>query len=455
MLACDTRETWFQFLDYVKNRCSATAYGNWLAPIRVLDSSDETIILEIPNIFVENYLLTNYKKELCLFLPTLPNGEPSIKFIIAPPQKSPAPAPDFVSTLPKESPIKSNSVANFYDVKLNRNYQFSNFIEGSTNQFIYSAAMGVANKPGQSFNPLFIHGGVGLGKTHLLHSIGHHIEENHKQMTVQCITTEGFINELVDNLRNKKVDRMKRFYRSDVSALLIDDIQFLQDRSSFENELCLTLEALFLQGKQIVITSDKPPGELKLSERMVARMEWGLVAQMGIPDLETRVAILHHKAEQKGLKLPSEVAFLIAENIFHNVRQLEGAINRLNAHCRFLNAPITAEMASSILRDMFQQPLKQIVNIEQIFKTVAQVFHVKVSDLKGSCRSQEIAHARQAAMYLAQKLCTKDSLATIGSFFKKTHSTILHGIKTIEKKLQSDPALQTKIDIAERGLTGM
>ena len=198
--------------------------------------------------------------------------------------------------------------------------------------------MGVATRPGQSYNPLFIHGGVGLGKTHILHSIGHHISENNKKLRVQCITTEAFINDLVDSLRNKSVDRMKRFYRSDVDVLLVDDIQFLQNRLNFEEEFCNTFETLINQNKQIVITSDKPPSQLKLSERMIARMEWGLVAHVGVPELETRVAIFQHKAEQKGLNIPNKVAFFIAEHIYNNVRQLEGAINRLSAHCRLIES---------------------------------------------------------------------------------------------------------------------
>jgi chromosomal replication initiator protein len=316
---------------------------------------------------------------------------------------------------------------------------------------VKSAAIGVASRPGKSYNPLFIHGGVGLGKTHILHSIGHYCREHHKNLRVQCITTEAFINDLVDSLRNKSVDKMKRFYRSDVDVLLVDDIQFLENRLNFVEEFCNTFEALINQGKQIVITSDKPPAQLKLSERMVARMEWGLVAHIGVPELETRVAILKHKAQQKGLDLPNNIAFFIAEHIFNNVRQLEGAVNRLCAHIRLLDLEITEELVEKTLREMLQQAPRQKISVEQILKSVAAVFQVRVSDLKGTSRTKEIALPRQVAMYLACKLIN-ESLQMLGASFGKTHSTLLHACKNIEKKVATDEMLRRQIGLVERNI---
>ena len=307
-------------------------------------------------------------------------------------------------------------------------------------------------RPGLSYNPLFIHGGVGLGKTHILHSIGHYIQSTNKKLRVQCITTEAFINELVDNLRSKSVDRMKRFYRSDVDVLLVDDIQFLQNRLNFEEEFCNTFETLVNQQKQIVITSDKPPSQLKLSERMIARMEWGLVAHVGVPELETRVAILQHKAQQKGLNIPNQMAFFIAEHIYNNVRQLEGAVNRLSAHCRLMNLTITQDFVEKTLREMLQQAPSQKISVEQILKCVATVFQVRVSDLKGTTRTKEIALPRQVAMYLAWKWIN-ESLQTLGVSFGKTHSTILHACKSIEKKIADDDTLRRQITLVERNIS--
>ncbi len=440
-----TCDAWNLFLQYVKNRSSATAFGNWLEPIRVLKYTLDSISLEIPNVFVKEYLLSNYKQDLCAFLPVTQNGEPAIEFTIAPVQKvtilKPAVTPEIID----------NTTPHIPQVRLNDNYRFDKFIEGPTNQFVKSAAFGVAARPGQSYNPLFIHGGVGLGKTHILHSIGHHVRDNNKKLRVQCITTEAFINDLVDSLRNKSVDAMKRYYRSDIDILLVDDIQFLQNRLNFEEEFCNTFETLINQNKQIVITSDKPPSQLKLSERMIARMEWGLVANVGIPDLETRVAILQHKAQQKGLDIPSKVAFYMAEHIFNNVRQLEGAINRLCAHCRLFNMPVTEELVEKTLREMFQHAPKQKISVEQILKSVATIFEVRISDLKGTMRTKEVALPRQVAMYLAHKLIN-ESLQMLGASFGKTHSTILHACKNIEKKLSSDEMLRRQIGMVERSI---
>lgn len=443
MLTCDASVSWAQFLEFVKKRSSTTAYENWLAPIKVLESSHDVVRLEVPNIFVKAYLLDNYKKDLCSFLPVDAIGEPAIEFCISEKEVKKSPAVFFQ---PTKAPLQ-NEVTE-YEPKLNPLYKFDNFIEGPSNQFVKSAAVGIAGRPGRSYNPLFIHGGVGLGKTHLLHGIGHYLKENNKRVKVQCITTEAFINDLVDHLRNKSVDQMKRFYRT-LDVLLVDDIQFLQNRLNFEEEFCNTFESLINQNKQIVITSDKPPGQLKLSERIVARMEWGLVAHVGVPDLETRVAILQHKAEQKGLKIPSKVAFFIAEHIYSNVRQLEGAINRLSAYCRLMDKEITEELVETSLSELFQQAPKRKVSVENILKSVATVFDVRVSDLKGTSRTKEVAMPRQVAMYLAKELMN-ESLMLIGASFGKTHSTILHACKTIENKIKKDEVLKRQIALCRR-----
>lgn len=444
LVTCDA---WNQFLQYVKTRCSATAFGNWLAPINVIEYSTDSMTLEVPNIFVKEYLLSNYRSDLCAFLPVTSDGAPAIEFVISAPAKVSVPA----ISAPVVAKSESEEVWASNQVKLNQGYRFESFVEGPTNQFVKSAAIGVAARPGQSYNPLFIHGGVGLGKTHILHSIGHHVLQNHKKLRVQCITTEAFINDLVDSLRNKSIDRLKRFYRSDVDVLLFDDIQFLQNRLNFEEELCNTFETLINQNKQIVITSDKPPAQLKLSERMIARMEWGLVAHVGIPDLETRVAIIQHKAQQKGLNIPNNVAFFIAEHIYNNVRQLEGAINRLSAHSRLLDMNITEELVERTLKEMLQHAPRQKISVEQILKSVATVFQVRISDLKGSIRTKEVALPRQVAMYLACKLI-KESLQMIGAYFGRTHSTLLHACKNIEKKVMSDEMLRRQISMVERNI---
>ena len=236
-----------------------------------------------------------------------------------------------------------------------------------------------------------------------------------------------------------------------VDVLLVDDIQFLQNRPNFEEEFCNTFEALIHRNKQIVVTSDKPPAQLKLSERMVARMEWGLVAHVGTPDLETRVAILQHKAEMKGLKIPSSIAFHIAEHIHNNVRQLEGALNRLSAYSRLLNISITEDVVEKLLRDMFQLVPKEKLSIDNILKSVACIFQVKVSDLRGKAKTKNVTVPRQVAMFLAKEMIN-ESLVIIGNAFGKTHSTILHAVSQVEKKMKENETLRRQIDMVRRNL---
>lgn len=436
------QEIWAAFLARLEECCSATEFQNWIAPIKVSEQSAEELVLEVPNIFVQEYLLENYKKDLAAFIPLKANGEIALRFLIVEEQKK---AP-LVFTPPPQTADEDVS-----DLKLNNYYTFENFIEGPSNQFVKSAALGVAAHPARSYNPLFIHGGVGLGKTHLLHAIGHYVKRHHKKMKIQCITTEGFINDIIDNLKSKSMDRMKRYYRS-LDVLLVDDIQFLQNRLNFEEEFCNTFESLINQNKQIVITSDKPPSQLKLSERMIARMEWGLVAHVGVPDLETRVAILQHKAEQKGIRIPHKVAFFIAEHIFNNVRQLEGALNRLGAYARVTTNEMTEEVVENTLGELLQAAPHKRVSVESILKCVSALFEVRVSDLRGTSRTKDVAFPRQVAMYLAKELINDSLMKLASSFGGKTHSTLLHAWKKISTQAEKDEHLRRQIQMARRNL---
>ncbi|OGN59746.1 MAG: chromosomal replication initiator protein DnaA [Chlamydiae bacterium RIFCSPHIGHO2_12_FULL_27_8] len=433
---------WIQFLEFIKNRISISEYQNWFEHINVISSTKDEITLEVPNIFVREYILDNYKKDMLIFLPTKNDGELSVNFIVK-------------EEIKEKRKIKYPvlpPIMNSNDINFNSQYTFENYIEGPSNQFVKSAAFSVAQKPGNSFNPLFIHGGVGLGKTHLLHGIGNYIKNHNKKYSVKCITTEAFINDLIMNLRNKSVDKMKKFYRN-LDVFLVDDIQFLQNKENFEEEFCNTFESLINQNKQIVIVSDKPPAQLKLSQRLIARMEWGLVAHIEVPDLETRVAILKHKASFKGLTLSDDVCFFIAERIFSNIRQLEGAINRLAAYYKITNVSITKEICQSLLNEISSYVSTNKISVENILKSVALVFEIKVSDLKGESRLKNIALARQVAMYLAKEHIS-DSLQKIAqSFGGKTHSTLLHGWKKISSILETDENLSRQIQMIKRNLS--
>ncbi len=436
MLTCNKDLLWEQFLELMQKKCSPTEYENWLKPIHVVTSDDNILHLEVPNIFVREYLLDNYKKDLETFFPI---GK-KIEFTI----KAPVKQMRHITAKPQNREKKPTD--------LKEQYTFENFIEGPSNQFVKSAAFGVATKPGKSFNPLFIHGGVGLGKTHLLHGIGHFIRKNHKNLRVQYITTETFINDLVNNLRNRSSDQMKKYFRS-LDVLLVDDIQFLQNRLNFEEEFCNTFEILINQSKQVVITSDKPPGQLKLSERMIGRMEWGLVSHIGMPELETRVAIIQHKAEQKNIQITNNVAFFIADHIYNNVRQLEGAINRLSAYCKLMRLEITEAIAENLLKEMFEyKPVSQL-SVEDILKATAAVFKVKISDIKSESRLKNIALARQAAMYLAKEMLDDSLVKIAASFGGKTHSTLLHAWKKISIQIKSNSLLEKQIKLVKNNLS--
>lgn len=446
MLNNSAKEAWLEFTSFLEKQCGPAEYKNWISPIQFIESDSDIVTLQVPNIFVREYLLDNYKEALCQFFKTNGKNEPLVTFLIAEnhvkPVKNqrvaPPPSSDDRSLLPQ-------------DTLFNENYTFDHFIEGPSNQFIKSAAMGVAARPGKSYNPFFIHGGVGLGKTHLLHAIGHYVKKHHKKLRIHCITTEGFINDLVLHLRSKSVDKYKHFYRN-LDILLVDDIQFLQNRLNFEEEFCNTFESLINQNKQIVITSDKPPGQLKLSQRMIARMEWGLVAHIGTPDLETRVAILQHKAEQKGLKLTNKVAFFIAEHIYNNVRQLEGALNRLGAYCRLMHIEPTEEVAENTLGELFQVAPHGKISVDRILSSVASMYDVKESDLRGSSREKKIAFPRQIAMYLAKELLGESLIKIASAFGGKTHSTLLHAWKKIAIQMEKDETLRRRIQMTRQNI---
>jgi chromosomal replication initiator protein len=434
-------QSWDLFCSFAREKMSPSEYDNWIAPIKYLRTEQDHLFLEIPNIFVGEYLCQNYKKELELFFNLNTKGALPFVFVET------TTAPQLAAT---RAPIGHQELGS---IKLNPHYTFSSFIEGSNNQFVKSAAWGVAERPGHSYNPLFIHGGVGLGKTHLLHAIGHQVKES-KKLKIHCMTTEEFINDLVDHLRNKTLDKMKRFYRS-LDVLLVDVIQFLENRQNFEDELINTFESLINQHKQIVITSDKLPSELKLSQRLIARMEWGLVAHVAVPDIETRVAILQHKAELRQFSLSLDVAFMIAGYSFQNIRQLEGALNRLAAYCKMMHTPITEQIAKKLLGEQLSVVKDKKLSIDDLIKIVAQFFEIKTSELKSDSRSKQIAHARQVAMYLSKELIP-DSLSKLSSAFGgKTHSTLLHACKKIQKQMDEDAQLSKQLDMIKTKLKSL
>lgn len=436
------QEGWLELMDFLKVKCSPTEFQNWLSLIQLIEIREQKLILEVPNVFVQEYFLENYKSDLMTFLPMY-KGKLPLEFVIM--DRSRDQSIEFVA---EDIPIADTVTDNLRHLS----YTFEKFIEGPSNQFAKSAAIGAATRPGASYTPLFIHGGVGRGKTHLLWAIRNYLASSPEKYNIHYSTTESFINDLVTSLRNKSLDKLKQYYRS-LDIFLVDDIQFLQNRPNFEEEFCNMFESLIHEKKQIVITSDKPPSALQLSERLIARMEWGLVAHIGSPDLETRVAILQAKAEQRGIKLPHSVAFFIAERIFHNVRQLEGAINRLSAYCNLMHLEVTQSVAETTLNEIFQYTTKRSLTVDHILKSVAAMFNVKVSDLCGNNRTRNITLPRQIAMYLAKELISESSLIKLATAFGgKTHSTLLHAWKKIRNEIKHNVILRKQIQLTKQTL---
>lgn len=336
-----------------------------------------------------------------------------------------------------------NGTTNFVDIEpiehsLNPKYTFDKFVVGSCNQFPHAAALGAAENPGKTYNPLFIYGGVGLGKTHLMHAIGHSIKERNRHMRVAYITSEKFMNELINAIRYDKTQTFRDKYRS-IDVLLMDDVQFMAGKERTQEEFFHTFNALHNDQKQIVITSDCPPREIPtLEERLHSRFEWGLITDMEPPDLETKVAILKRKADMDGVTLPDEIAFYIASKVKHNIRELEGSLVRLIAISSLRGMPISKMLAQEAMRNIIDHEQPEALSMDKIAKTVAGHFKLSMEELKSKNNSRQIAVPRQVAMYLCKKL-TKHSFPEIGrEFGGKHHTTVMHSVEKIDGLSKED-----------------
>ncbi|MGH7831744.1 MAG: chromosomal replication initiator protein DnaA, partial [Candidatus Binatia bacterium] len=330
-------------------------------------------------------------------------------------------------------------------------YNFENFVVGASNQFAHAASLAVANQPGEHYNPLFIYGVVGVGKTHLVNAIGHRILERRADLKVVYLSSESFMNELIASLRRDKMDEFKTRFRN-VDALILDDVQFIAGKERTQEEFFHTFNSLHESHKQIVLTSDKFPKEIPdLEDRLRNRFEWGLIADIQAPDMETRVAILQKKAEFEALRLPHEVAIFLASHIDSNVRELEGSLTRLGAFASLTKTEITVDLAKEVLKSTIKGNRKE-VTVENIQKTICDYFNLKLGDLKSKRRTRNIALPRQVAMYLCRKY-TSTSFPAIGyKFGGRDHSTVIHASKSIEKKIKEDPNMQVTIERIEKNL---
>jgi len=438
---------WDEILNTVKKEheeISDISFDTWLRPLEVYAVEDNILYILVPSEQMAlSYIQRKYYLPLRVAICEVIGKEYDIQFIL----------PERAKSLSIKKPTKKVSSLNGSNSNLNPNYTFETFVVGNSNRFAQSAALAVAESPGETYNPLYIYGGPGLGKTHLMHSIGHFILNQNPNSKVIYVTSEQFTNEVIDSIRNGNASSMTKFrdkYRT-VDVLMIDDIQFIIGKESTQEEFFHTFNALQSQGKQIILTSDKPPKEMEtLEERIRSRFEWGLMADIGIPDYETRMAILRKKAESDGFEIDNEILNYIANNIKSNVRELEGALNKLLAYNNLCHELITMEIAQKELQNIITPDKPREITPQLIIEVVTEHFNISMDQMISKSRSSDIARPRQIAMYLC-KTMTDSSLDVIGSFLGgRDHSTIIHGIKKIGDEYDVNENTRALIDTIKK-----
>jgi chromosomal replication initiator protein len=427
---------WEQVLGRIETKVNSHSFYTWFKPTLYVGLRGNEVIVRVPNPVFRDWLTKHYSGVIAEALRETNNPELSVTFVAdgmieAQPEspKKPDPFDDNAADTP-QAPVTGS-------VGLNPRYTFDTFIVGSSNQFAHAAARAVAEAPSRSYNPLFIYGGVGLGKTHLMHAVGRYVLTHGAGMRLTYISAERFMNEMINALRYDRIIDFRERYRS-VDVLLVDDVQFIAGKEGTQNEFFHTFNALYDAQKQIVLSSDCPPHEMEhLEERLRSRFEWGLIADIEPPDLETKVAILKKKAEAESVPLPDNVAIYIAGKIKSNIRELEGSLIRLVAYASLKGAEINLSLAQEVLKNVLAHDEKA-VTIEIIQKFVADYYQLKVADLKSRNNSKSVALPRQVGMYLCKAL-THASLPEIGrSFGGKHHSTVIHSIRKVEAQRNRD-----------------
>ncbi len=448
-------ELWDRTLSQLEQTLTPQHFATWIKPIQFGGVEQDKFILEVPNRFVLDWLRDHYTSIIQEIVSDIAQTTYRVVLKVSTPQttKPVKKSPSTKQVAPAPTPIQAavRTANNGYN--LNPKYTFEDFVLGSSNQFACAAAMAVANNPATTYNPLFIYGGVGLGKTHLVTAIGNAILRINPEMKVCYYTSEKFMNELINSLRYAKMDEFRNKFRS-MDVLLIDDVQFIAGKERTQEEFFHTFNALYDSHKQIVVTSDKFPKEIPgLEERLRSRFEWGLIADIQAPDMETKHAILKMKAEANGIGLPEDVAYFLANSISSNVRELEGYLVRIGAYASLTATPVTLEMAQEVLKDILIEKKKEL-SVEEIQKRVAHHYGIKVVEIKSSKRMKALVLPRQIAMYLSRQLTTY-SYPEIGERFGgKDHSTIIHAIKKIEKNMEEDFQLRSVINSLKKELSG-
>jgi chromosomal replication initiator protein len=425
---------WDQVLSRIESKVGSHSFHTWFKPTALLADEGARVSVRVPNLLFTEWLPKHYSVVLAEALRDVGRANTELVFVA---EDGKAPGLPVLLPAAREPIVDEGVSAPTATVGLNPRYTFETFIVGPSNQFAHAACRAVAEAPSRSYNPLFIYGGVGLGKTHLMHAIGQYVLQHHRDYKLTYISSERFMNEMINAVRYDRILDFRERYRT-VDVLLVDDIQFVSGKEGTQNEFFHTFNALHDAQKQIVISSDRPPHEIPaLEERLRSRFEWGLIADIQPPDIETRVAILKKKAETEVVPLPDNVAMYIASRIKSNIRELEGSLIRLIAYASLTGRGLTLELAQDVLRNVLDHDEKAIT-IEQIQKFVAEYYQLKLADLKSRNNSKSVAMPRQVAMYLCKAL-TQASLPEIGrSFGGKHHSTVIHSIKKVEELRKKD-----------------
>jgi len=434
---------WDKCLNIIKEKVSQQNFETWVRPIRIATQQDNLITLSVPNRFFKDWLEENYHTLIKDSLTFLAGTVVELSFeIIQAKQKTPEHAP-----LPHSKPTSSAAVKHAthkINPSLNQHYSFDRFIVGTSNQFAHAASVAVSEKPAKNYNPLFIYGGVGLGKTHLLNAIGLNTMAIHPHLNVLYVSAEEFMNELVNSIRYDKMPKFRDKFRH-IECLLIDDIQFIAGKDRTQEEFFHTFNTLHDSGKQIVVTSDKFPKDIpNLEGRLRSRFEWGLIADIQPPEIETKIAIVEKKAQENNIILPSNVAHYMASRAESNIRELEGYLIRIAAYASLTGREIDMTLVQEVLKKIIDNQ-KEKITIEAIIKTVTNHFGVKVHELKSEKKNKNLAFARQIAMYLARQL-TSASFPDIGvKIGGRDHSTVIYACNKIKKLRETDDAIRTTL----------
>lgn len=449
---------WLDAQEQLRTMLNSDIYNLWFAPIQVVGLENETVRLRVANDFCELWLKDNYLGLIQDVLAHASGQHLKVAFEVGSPVAMPQRADGRgVKVKEMEDVVERSNGAgvgglNGREPIFNPKNTFETFVVGSNNNFAHAAALAVAQAPGRSYNPLFLYGGVGLGKTHLLHAIGQYVSSHKKGARVSYVSSEKFTNEYIDAIQNNQLVRFRKRYRQ-AEVLLIDDIQFLSGKERIQEEFFHTFNALHEAHKQIVLTCDRPAGEIQnLEHRLVSRFEWGLVTDLQPPDNETRVAILRKKEKSMGVELPEEIINFLANRIRANIRRLEGALIRVASYASLTGKKLTVDMVEGLLRDVLHEEGRFAINIEAIQKKVAEHFDIRLADMTSKRRPENIAFPRQIAMFLARQL-TESSLNNIGEAFGgRDHGTVLHACRLVKDRMEVDSTVRQVVQYLEKQL---